>query len=126
MKHPWFSHIRRRTGLLGFGICALLYASLLAGCYVYPYPAPGPYPYYYGPSSYDRSWNAAQDAMQDVGVRIVSSDYNGGVIRGTRDGVEATVNVKGQADGRVRVEFQAKEPLGDQIYRAYERRMGRM
>jgi len=64
--------------------------------------------------------------MQDVGVRIVSSDYNGGVIRGTRDGVEATVNVKGQADGRVRVEFHAKEPLGDQIYRAYERRMGRM
>jgi hypothetical protein len=26
----------------------------------------------------------------------------------------------------VRVEFHAAEPLADQIYRAYERRMGRM
>jgi len=125
MKCPCFSCIRRLTSLRFFGI-SLLLAILLGGCYVYPYPQPAPYPYYYGPSSYDRSWNAAQDAMQDVGVRIVSSDYNGGVIRGTRDGVEATVNVKGQADGRVRVEFHAQEPLGDQIYRAYERRMGRM
>lgn len=123
MKLAWFSRIRRRTGLPFYG-AALLFIILLAGCYVYPYPAPAPY--YYGPSSYDRSWSAAQDAMQDVGVRIVSSDYNGGIIRGTRDGVDATVNVKGQADGRVRVEFHAQEPLADQIYRAYERRMGRM
>ena len=124
MKFAWFSRIRRRNCLSFFGM-SLLFIILLAGCYVSPYPPPGPYPYDYGPSSYDRSFRAAQDAMQDAGVRIVSSDWNGGVIRGTRDGVDATVNVKTQADGRVRVEFQAKEPLADQIYRAYERRMGR-
>ncbi len=111
------------------GMIALLFVVLLAGCYVYPYPYPYPAPappYYYSTSSYDRSFNAAQDAMQDAGVRIVSSDWNAGVIRGTRDGVDATINVKGQADGRTRVEFHAKEPLADQLYRAYERRMGRL
>jgi hypothetical protein len=116
----------------GLGLGVLLSLVIFTGCYVYPYPPPGPYPYYYGPSTYDRSWNAALDAMRDTGVSIVSTDYNGGIIRGTRNGVDATVRVQGQADGRVRVEFHAGGPSGqdpdlaDQIYRAYERRMGRM
>jgi hypothetical protein len=132
MDCTWFSLIHRRVVLLRSGISILLLIVILAGCYVYPYPSPGPYPYYYGPSTYDRSWKAALDAMRDTGVSIVSTDYNGGIIRGTRNGVDATVRVQGQADGRVRVEFHTSGPSGqdpalaDEIYRAYERRMGRM
>jgi len=130
MKYVRFSCIRRRFGMLVPGISVLLSLFMLAGCYVYG-PPPGPYPYYYGPSTYDRSWNAALDAMRDTGVGIVSTDYNGGIIQGTRNGVDATVRIQGQADGRVKVEFHASGPSGqdptlaDQIYRAYERRMGR-
>ena len=95
-------------------------------------PQPTPEPVYsYRPSTFERSWSAAQDAMEDVGVRIVSADRNSGIIRGTRDAVDATVTVRTQADGRVRVEFNARGPSGqdphlaDRIYQAYERRMGR-
>ena len=131
MIPAFFSCIRRRAGVIGLGLSVLLSLVILAGCYVYPYPQPGPYPYYYGPSTYDRSWNATLDAMRDTGVSIVSTDYNGGIIRGNRNGVDATVRIQGQADGRVRVEFHTSGPSGqdpamaDQIYRAYERRMGR-
>jgi hypothetical protein len=129
MNHTYFSCIRRRAGMPARVLTVLLSLVILAGCYVYP--PPGPYPYYYGPSTYDRSWNASLDAMRDTGVSIVSTDYNGGIIQGTRNGVDATVRIQGQADGRVRVEFHASGPSGqdpalaDQIYRAYERRMGR-
>jgi hypothetical protein len=130
MNNTCLSCIRRRFNMLGPGISVLLSLVILAGCYVYG-PPPGPYPYYSGPSTYDRSWNPALDAMRDTGVGIVSTDYNGGVIQGTRNGIDATVRIQGQADGRVRVEFHASGPSGqdptlaDQIYRAYERRMGR-
>ncbi|HET6491115.1 MAG TPA: hypothetical protein VFG28_15270 [Syntrophales bacterium] len=129
MSFICFSRVHRPFSMAP-RIGILLSLFILVGCYVYG-PPPGPYPYYYGPSSYDRSWNAALDAMRDTGVSIVSSDYNGGIIQGTRNGVDATVRIQGQADGRVRVEFHASGPSGqdptlaDQIYRAYERRMGR-
>jgi hypothetical protein len=131
MKLDYFSCARLRPGMKGPIISVLLSLVILGGCYVYPYPPPGPYPYYYGPSTYDRSWNATLDAMRDTGVSIVSADYNGGIIRGTRNGVDATVRIQGQADGRVKVEFHTSGPSGqdpamaDQIYQAYERRMGR-
>jgi hypothetical protein len=113
------------------GIGILLALVILAGCYVYPYPPPGPPYYYHGPNSYERSWNAALDAMDDVGVRIVSSDRNSGVITGFKDGVDTTITIRTQADGRVRVEFSSRGPSGqdpglsNRIYQAYERRMGR-
>ncbi len=128
MYSAWLSQIRSRFGMSGLRISVLLSVAILAGCYVYP---PGPYPYYYGPSTYDRSWNAALDAMRDTGVSIVSTDYNGGIIQGTRGGVDATIRIQGQADGRVRVEFHTRGPSGpdaslsNQLYNAYERRMGR-
>jgi len=118
--------MRKRTKC----IFALLGFVLLAGCYVYPYPQPGPV-YYYGPSTYDRSWNAALAAMQDVGVSIVSSDRNGGVITGIKDGVDTSITISTQADGQVRVVFNSRGPSGqdpglsNRIYQAYERRMGR-
>jgi len=134
MNHEYFSCIRRRAGVKGLGISILLSLVILAGCYVYgPVPPPSPPApvYSYGPSTLERSWSAALDAMEDVGVRIVSADRNSGIIRGTRDAVDATVTVRTQADGRVRVEFNARGPSGqdphlaDRIYQAYERRMGR-
>jgi hypothetical protein len=104
---------------------------ILAGCYVYgPVPPPAPV-YSYGPSAYERSWNAALAAMEDAGVRIVSAERDSGIIRGTRDAVDATITVRAQADGRVRVEFNTRGPSGqdpglsDRLYQAYERRMGR-
>ena len=134
MNYACFSCIRRRAGLKGLGISVLLSLVILAGCVVYgPGPAPPPPEpvYSYRPSTFERSWNAAQDAMEDVGVRIVSADRESGIIRGIRDAVDATIVVRTQADGRVRVEFNAREPsaqdhnLANRIYQAYERRMGR-
>ena len=116
------------------GIGILLALAILTGCYVYgpvpPPPPPAPV-YSYGPSAYERSWNAALAAMEDAGVRIVSAERDSGIIRGTRDAVDATITVRTQADGRVRVEFNTRGPSGqdpglsDRIYQAYERRMGR-
>ena len=130
MSDTYISRIRRRAGILGSGISILLLIAILAGCYVYG-PPPGPYPYYYGASTYDRSWNAALAAMQDVGVSMVSSDRNGGVITGIKDGVDTSITISTQADGQVRVVFNSRGPSGqdpglsNRIYQAYERRMGR-
>jgi len=102
---------------------------LLAGC-VY-YPAPG----YYGapaqPGVFDRSWSAAVGAFEDQGVRITVEDRAAGLLRGARDGIEVTADIRTQADGSVRVEFKSsgatsRDPdLINRIIRAYDHRMGR-
>ena len=109
------------------GVALVLATALLTGCVVYePYPG-----YYTHTSTYDRAWNAAQGAVQDAGVQITSADASTGQIRGTKDGIDVTVLVLRQADGRTRVQFDAKGPtqrdpgLGDRFSQAYERRMGR-
>lgn len=106
---------------------ALAAAAILASaCVVYE-----PVPAYYGqPSTFDRAWNAAQRALADAGVQITSMDETSGTIRGTRDRVDVTVVVVRQADGRTRVQFDAKgserDPgLADRFSSAYERHMGR-
>ena len=119
---------RRRTLQLGrTWIAVILVAGFaaLAGCVVSePTPAPRA-------SSFDRSWSAALGAAQDEGVRIASEDRIGGVIRGSRDEQEVTINIRTQADGTVRVEISARGPKGSdpgfagRISRAYDRRMGR-
>lgn len=108
-----------------------IFLVVMTGCVVYG-TVPPPEPVYsYRPATFERSWNAALDAMEDAGVRIVSADRNSGIIKGARGSAEATVTVRTQADGRVRVGFSAKGPTGhdqdlaDRIYHAYERRMGR-
>ncbi len=115
------------------GTAVFLALAVLAGCYVYPQPyPPPPEPAYHTSTSFGRSWNAALDAMEDVGARIVSADQNTGIIRGIRDGIDATITVRAQADGRVRVGFSSRDASGRetgltrQLYQAYERRMGRM
>lgn len=109
---------------------ALALAALsVAGCTVYE-AAPG---YYVpgAPASFDRSWAAAVGAFDDQGVRITSADRAAGVVTGDRDGIAITANVRTQADGSVRVEFNtagatARDPsLIQRISSAYDRRMGR-
>jgi hypothetical protein len=99
---------------------------VLAACTTYETPPPPP-----PPSPFDRAWNAALGAAQDEGVRVTSADRGSGVIRGTRDQQEVTMNLQTQADGSVRVEMSARGPKGadpglaTRISRAYDRRMGR-
>jgi hypothetical protein len=116
--------------VLGTARVALALAGgLAAGCVVYQ-TAPGVYSPY--PStSFDRSWAAAVGALGDQGVRITSEDRSAGVVRGTRDGIDVVANVRGQADGSVRVEFNTsgattRDPgLINRVSESYERRMGR-
>lgn len=101
-------------------------SALLTGCVVYE-----PYPGYYYSSTYDRAWNAALGAVQDAGVQVTSAEPGSGFIRGTKEGINVTVSVMRQADGRTRVQFDTKGPterdpgLANRLSEAYERRMGR-
>jgi hypothetical protein len=106
-----------------------LVGTLLAGCTYYQ-TAPG----YYSakpPGGFDRSWAATVGALEDQGVRITTEDRAAGIVRGTREGINVTANVRTQADGSVRVEFNtsgatSSDPeLINRISRAYDRRMGR-
>ena len=114
--------IGRRTGAVMLWVLALLFVS---GCIVYePVYAPGP-------SSFDRSWDAARGAAYDEGLQIINEDRSRGVIIAARGGQEVTIDVRTQADGSVRVEITARGPqgsdpdLGGRVSRAYDRRMGR-
>jgi hypothetical protein len=115
---------------LDFVYPAIFITTLLAaapGCTVYE-PVPVSVP---APSTFDRSWSAAVAAAQDEGVRITSEDRVNGTITGSRGDQDVTINVRTQADGRVRVEFSARGPKGSEpglatrISQAYDRRMGR-
>lgn len=120
-----------KTILSRIALAAALAAGL-ASCYVYD-----PY-YHYGypaaPSpqaAYDRYWNAALGALQDNGLRVTAQDRTTGAIRSQRGGITVNANVVTQADGKVRVEFNAggalnEDPgLPDRVSRAYDARLGR-
>jgi hypothetical protein len=107
-------------------VCA---AAFVGGCNYYQ-TAPGTYastPV----SRFDRSWSAAVGALQDQGVRITTEDRSAGIVRGARDGIDVTADIRTQADGSVRVEFntagatQRDPALIDRITQSYNRRMGR-
>ena len=121
-----------KTIVLGTSVLAALAVAAMGGCY-YPYPvavAPGAVTTSV-PASFDASWSAAVGAFADQGVRITSEDRGAGQIRGTRDGIDVVANVRTQADGSVRVEFNtsgatSRDPtLINRISSAYDRRMGR-
>lgn len=106
-----------------------LVAALLGGCTYYQ-AAPGAYST--SPvSGFDRSWSAAQAAFADQGVAITREDRTAGIVGGTRDGINVIANVRTQADGSVRVEFNtsgatARDPeLINRLISAYNRNMGR-
>ena len=69
--------------------------------------------------------------VKDAGVQVTSVDATSGQIRGTRNGIDVAVGVVRQADGRTRVQFDAKgskeqDPgLPTRFLEAYDRRMGR-
>jgi hypothetical protein len=116
-----------RTGIAALAL--VLAGGCLPGCVVYQ---TGPGVYSPTPAtSFDRSWSAAVGALEDQGVRVTAQDRSAGVVRGTRDGIDVVANVRAQADGSVRVEFNtsgatARDPgLIDRISRAYDQRMGR-
>jgi hypothetical protein len=117
-----------RTGIAALAL--VLAGGFVPGCVVYQ-TGPGVYSPYPPTASFDRSWAAAVGALGDQGVRITSEDRSAGVVRGTRDGIDVVANVRTQADGSVRVEFNtsgatARDPgLIDRISRAYDARMGR-
>jgi len=97
-------------------------ALTIASCvYYHPVPVSS------GPDAFERSWNAALGAADDVGVAISTADRTSGVIYGTTPDSNVTIRVFTQADGRVRVEFNASgaKGLADRLRGAYERRMGR-
>jgi len=103
----------------------LIATFLMTACVVSePVPAPGP-------STYDRAWNAALGALQDSGVQVTAADNASGQIRGVKGVLQVNVSVLRQADGRTRVQFDAKDlppaeaGLPQRFSEAYERRMGR-
>jgi hypothetical protein len=111
-------------------LCAgLLLAGSTVGCVVYDVPPPG---YTVAPAaSFDRSWAATVGALRDQGVTVTEENREAGVVRGRRGSINVVGNVRTQADGSVRVQFDttgatATDPqLIDRVSQAYERRMGR-
>ncbi len=120
---PLFSRIR-------LDIAAAMAAMLVGACTYYvadPRATSGLPP----AASFDRSWSAVLAAFGDQGVPIATADRGAGIVRGSRDGINVTANVRSQADGSVRVEFNtagatSRDPgLIDRLSRAYDQRMGR-
>jgi len=105
----------------------LLGLALLAGCVAYPV-APYPAPASYGPSSFDRAYDAALGALAAQGLRITQNRATG-QITGMRGNASVTASVKPQPDGTTRVEFKTSgesEPdLSQRVLAAYNARMGR-
>ena len=70
-------------------------------------------------------------ALQDQGLDIVGADRATGAIQGRRGGINMRANVVTQADGKIRVEFNAGGALGEdpglpeRVSRAYDARLGR-
>ncbi|HEX6810892.1 MAG TPA: hypothetical protein VF384_04640 [Planctomycetota bacterium] len=109
--------------MLLFAFAALPFAACVA-----PEPEPVPVPQTVTTQpSFDRSWDAALGAAADVGVLVASSDRAAGRIQGHKEGAEVTIDVLRQADGSLRVAFNARTnpTLGDLWRSAYDRRMGR-
>jgi len=99
----------------------------LSGC-TYYVPAPGTV-VPGAPASFDRSFSAASSAMRDQGLSISVEDRSSGTIVGKIESGTVTASVRQQADGSVRVQFDAsgvRDPgLIDRVSRSYDARMGR-
>ncbi len=113
-------------------LVVLACSSLLLSACTYYQAAPGSYSSSGSSlSKFDQSWSATVGALSDQGVHITSEDRGAGVVQGTRNGIEVTANVRQQADGSVRVQFdtsgdKSRDPgLMDRITRSYQHRMGR-
>ena len=106
-------------------------AALLGGCVAYPY-YPYPAPASYGPSTFDRAYDAALGALSEQGLTIASQDRASGTIVGSRGAYSVTASVRPQADGTTRVAFTPRGEQGpqdaglvDRVFNAYNVRMAR-
>jgi hypothetical protein len=99
----------------------------LSGC-TYYVPAPGTV-VPGAPASFDRSFSAASGAMRDQGLAISVEDRSSGTIIGKVEAGTVTASVRQQADGSVRVQFDASgvrdSDLINRVSRSYDQRMGR-
>jgi hypothetical protein len=117
----------RRNAIGASILCLGMAAAMLGGCVVYE-PVPVGYSQ---PAGFDRSWNAAVAAMREQGVTVTQEDRAAGVARGSRGGINVVANVRTQADGSVRVQFDTSGATGsdptliDRITRSYNAYMGR-
>ena len=113
-----------RSGLVSV---AAVIGLALSGC-TYYVPAPGTV-VPGAPASFDRSFSAAAGAMRDQGLSISVEDRSSGTIVGKVESGTVTASVRQQADGSVRVQFDAsgvRDPaLIDRVSRSYDARMGR-
>ncbi|BCG63628.1 MAG: hypothetical protein methR_P1356 [Methyloprofundus sp.] len=81
-------------------------------------------------STYDQSWSAAVDALRVQGVRITSQDREAGIVEGVSKGITISANIKTQADGSVRAQFNTigttnSDPgLIRRITKSYNSRVG--
>ncbi len=100
----------------------------LSGC-AYYVPAPGTTVVPGAPASFDRSFDAAAGAIRDQGLTISAEDRSAGRVVGKLGNGTVTAHVRQQADGSVRVQFDAagmQDPtVIDRVSRGYDRRMGR-
>ena len=98
--------------------------AVVSGCAYYGYPVPVS-----APASFDRSFAAAAGAMRDQGLAISVEDRASGTIVGRTGEGAVTASVRQQADGSVRVQFDATGPrdpaLIERVSRSYDSRMGR-
>ena len=108
-------------------IAGLGAAMLMGGCVAYPSAQPAQP----GPSKFDRSWDAALGAAADAGIQVTSADRASGQIAGSKAGAPVTITLLRQADGSVRVSFdaptadQTNPTLNERWLSSYQRRMGR-
>jgi hypothetical protein len=105
----------------------LIAAVSISACVAYPYGYPaGP-----GPANFDRSWDAALGAAADAGVQVTSADRASGRISGSKAGAAVNIALLPQADGSLRVSFDAPDAketnptLNERWLSSYQRRMGR-
>lgn len=106
---------------------ATLIALQLSGC-TYYVPAPGTV-VPGAPARFDRSFSAASGAMRDQGLSLSVEDRSSGTIVGKIESGTVSATVRQQAEGSVRVQFDAsdvRDPgLIDRVSRGYDARMGR-
>ena len=123
------AHLLRTAMLKTLLILLTLAVAFTTGCTYYQ-TAPGVYsttPV----SKFDRPWSAAIGALADQRVKITAENRAAGVAQGTRNGIDGTANIKTQADGGVRVQFDTsgattRDPdLINRITASYNSRMGR-
>lgn len=115
--------IERTVAAATFGV-----ALAVSGC-TYYVPPPTPMVVPGAPASFDRSFSAAAGAMRDQGLAITVEDRGSGTIVGKVGSGTVTASVRQQADGSVRVQFDASgvndSGLIGRVSNGYDRRMGR-